>query len=86
MDGFRILSQLRSHFPHTQSIMMETQTYESFKAFAVSIKVKNTESLPNLTETETTLYTYLAVERQRLEQARINQKYVDHCLQRLGSS
>lgn len=85
IDGFTMLSQMRSHFPQTQSVMMNPQTYERFQNFAVKVDVKadvkNAEAIAHLTPEEQALYTYLAEQRQRLEQERISQGYVNQHLQ-----
>lgn len=82
--GFEISAQLRSHFPQTQSIFMDSATYEHFQSFSVSVAVQSAHTLPNLTENERALYTYLATEGQRLEQERISQTYSNQRLQGLA--
>ena len=83
IDGFTMLSQMRSHFPQTQSVMMNPQTYERFQNFAVKVEVRNAEAIAHLTPEEQVLYTYLAQQRQRLEQERISQGHVNQLLQNL---
>ncbi|MEM8505756.1 MAG: Wadjet anti-phage system protein JetD domain-containing protein [Cyanobacteria bacterium P01_D01_bin.1] len=84
VDGFNILAQLRSHFPQTQSILMDTATYEAFADFAV-IDEKPIAIAPTLlTPAEASLYAYLSTEQKRLEQERISQTYVNHFLHRLS--
>ncbi|MCC5639151.1 DUF2220 family protein [Nostoc sp. CHAB 5844] len=82
-DGFKILSQLRSYFPQTISIMMDMITFETFHEFAVSVVGAISETLPHLTSEEKTLYTHLALHQKRLEQERISQDYADQFLQNL---
>lgn len=79
-DGFKILSQLRSYFPHVISIMMDTKTFETFQEFSVSVPEAKLESLQYLTSEEAKLYNYLVLHRKRLEQERISQDYVDRFL------
>lgn len=86
VDGFRILSQLRSYFPQTISIMMDRETFEIFSEFAVSVARSTPEVLPCLTPEESTLYTYLATFQKRLEQEHIHQDYVNRFLQNLTIS
>lgn len=81
--GFRILSQLRSYFPQTTSIMMDTKTFEAFQEFAVSVLANSSDDLPHLTPEEQNLYNYLVINRKRLEQERITQIYSNELLQRL---
>ena len=81
-----MLSQMRSHFPQTQSVMMNPQTYERFQNFAVKVEVKNAEAIAHLTPEEQALYTHLAQQQQRLEQERISQSYANQFLQHLPLS
>lgn len=82
-DGFKILSQLRASFSHTQSVLMDSKTFEHFQAFAVSIQARKPETLDYLTDEEKSLYTRLTLQHQRLEQERIEQVYVKRCLQQI---
>lgn len=80
-DGFKILSQLRSYFPHVISIMMDVKTFEKFQDFSVTVPAIKSENLQRLTFEETNLYNYLVIHQKRLEQERISQDYVDLILQ-----
>ncbi|MEO1394283.1 MAG: DUF3322 domain-containing protein [Cyanobacteria bacterium J06634_5] len=84
VDGFKILAQLRSHFPQTQSLMMNTQTYKRFEPFAVTVPAQRAHPLSHLSEQEATFCAWLAAEGKRLEQERIDQAYVNECLQGLS--
>ncbi len=83
--GFLILHQLRSYFPHTQSVMMDLLTYHTFKAFAVLGARNKAAQLSNLTVAEAELYALLQASpgRNRLEQERIGQGYVEQYLERV---
>ncbi len=81
--GFGILSQVRSHFPQTQSVMMDEQTYARFSPFAVDVATQKAEDLSHLTNPEHSLYEYLVNQHKRLEQERISQSYVNEYLQSL---
>lgn len=83
IDGFKILSQLRSYFPQTISIMMDIKTFKTFQEFAVSISRGISETLPRLTAEEQTLYAHLSLHQKRLEQERISQNYADQYLQNI---
>jgi hypothetical protein len=83
IDGFKILSQLRSYFPQTISIMMDSKTFETFHEFSVTVAEAIAETLPHLTPEEETLYAHLALHRKRLEQERISQDYANRLLQNL---
>ncbi|KJH70593.1 Wadjet anti-phage system protein JetD domain-containing protein [Aliterella atlantica] len=83
VDGFKILSQLRSHFPQTISIMMDIKTFETFQEFAVPDSSGGTVTLPHLTGEEQSLYAYLSLYGKRLEQEHISQDYANYYLQNL---
>lgn len=83
VDGFKILSQLRSHFPQTISIMMDIQTFEAFQEFAVPDSSGGVGTLSYLTAEEQTLYAYLLLHGKRLEQEHISQNYANYYLQNL---
>lgn len=80
-DGFKILSQFRSYFPHTISVMMDEETFRTFEEFAVPVAESNTEKLPHLTPEEYCLFTYLSKRKKRLEQERISQDFANRYLQ-----
>ncbi|MHC5935888.1 Wadjet anti-phage system protein JetD domain-containing protein [Nostoc sp.] len=82
-DGFKILSQLRSYFPQTISIMMDVKTFETFKEFAVNVAESTAENLLYLTPEEQALYSYLSIHNKRLEQERISQDYAYRYIQSL---
>ena len=82
VDGFKILSQMRSHFNHTQSVMMDRATFDQFQSFAVSVSAR-IETLAYLTPAEQELYAYLVFQHKRLEQERIDQAYVNQYFQHL---
>jgi len=83
--GFQILHQLRSYFPQTQSVMMDRFTFDTFQEFAVAGAKNPAVRLPNLTEEEAELYTFLQNNptQNRLEQERISQAYADAYLQKI---
>ena len=85
VDGFRILSSVRSHFPQTQSILMDSATYEKFASFAVDVAIRETDGLDYLNEEERSLCDRLIAQKKRLEQERIDQFYVNQTLQGLLS-
>ncbi|MDW7728311.1 MAG: DUF2220 domain-containing protein [Candidatus Methanoperedens sp.] len=76
--GFQILSQLRSYFPHTESLMMDFETFNEFKELTVTGTETNINQLTNLTIEENELFRYLLnlTEKNRLEQEKINHSYV----------
>lgn len=69
-QGFEILSQFRSYFPHAQSLLMDKITFEKFfendKGTPTNVSV-----MLNLTEEEQQLYELLKINNWRLEQEKI---------------
>ncbi len=80
--GFQILHQLRTYFPAAQSVMMDMATYTGFGAFAAEGIRNKAENLYLLTPEENELFKLLkiAAGKNRLEQEKIPQWYVDRCL------
>lgn len=83
--GFAILDQLRSHFPHVKSILMDRKTldvHSSSWGFEASPSVAD---LPRLTKIENTLYDDLRDNRirsgLRLEQEYVGYNWLKECLQ-----
>ncbi len=81
-DGFAILSRVRGYFPHIKSLLMDDVTIDMFRAYAIqeNESKRNTNRLENLTNEESIIYNNLCSEiygeRFRLEQERIDFKYV----------
>ncbi|UCN00023.1 DUF2220 family protein [Sulfurimonas sp. SWIR-19] len=75
MDGFAILSKMRSYFPQTKSLMMDIKTLQQYKDRSVSYKGAKETELKHLTQEETVVYKRLAShyygENFRLEQEMI---------------
>lgn len=75
--GFAMLSQLRSYFPRTRSLLMDEATLLACRSWwgsEPSATAHRAEQLPNLNETEQLLYQRLKAHWQpnlRLEQERI---------------
>jgi hypothetical protein len=80
--GFQILHQLRSLYPQARSVMMDRDTFERFRAFAVAGSRNAATHLSLLTPEESELYGYLKSldEANRLEQEKIPQTYADQQL------
>jgi len=81
-QGFQILSQLRSLFPHVVSLMMDEQTLKTFFSFQVEGTPCSVRQLPYLTSEEHTLFVYLSERTLRLEQERISHAYALECIHR----
>lgn len=82
--GFQILHQLRSYYPNTQSIMMDYKTFELFSEFAVAGARNKSEQLSLLNDEERQLFEQLKLmDKNRLEQEKISQGYVEEYLKSL---
>lgn len=82
--GFQILHQLRSYYPNTQSMMMDCKTFEHFSGFAVVGTRNKSEQLSFLNEEEYQFFKQLKMmDKNRLEQEKISQRYVEEYLKSL---
>ena len=83
--GFQILHQIRSYFSQTKSVMMDIATYEKFQDLAGAGQKNNAMILQNLTDAEASLFQLLkiSVGKNRLEQEKIPQYYVEEQLANL---
>lgn len=73
VQGFQMLSQLRSYFPQTKSFLMDMKVLVAYEMFIVTGTLTKVESLVNLTNEELEVYDYLSSNNLRLEQERISQ-------------
>ena len=79
--GFQILHQLRRYYPNTQSIMMDYKTFEHFSEFSVAGARNKSEQLSLLNGEEHKLFERLKlIDKNRLEQEKISQGYVEEYL------
>jgi hypothetical protein len=76
VQGFEILSQFRSYFPQTKSILMDKQTFEKFFEDDNGTPTNISTKL-NLTDEEQQLYDILKTKNWRLEQEKIPFNYVN---------
>jgi hypothetical protein len=81
VQGFEILSQFRGYFPHTQSILMDKETFEKYVEKDNGTQSKITVIL-HLTDEEQQLYDLLKSNNWRLEQEKIPQEYVNKIIER----
>jgi hypothetical protein len=70
--GFAII---RSYFPMAKSMMMDMQTFNTFKEMSVENDIRNPPKLNNLDESESFLYNFLKEHKRRLEQEKITYQY-----------
>jgi hypothetical protein len=75
VQGFEILSQFRSYFQHTKSVLMDSETFEKFFENDLGTQTNLSTSL-NLTDHEQKLYDILKTNNWRLEQEKIPYEYV----------
>ncbi len=73
VQGFQMLSQLRSYFSQTQSFLMEMAVVEKYMNFIVQGTPTNAKLLPHLSDEEFEVYEFLLKNNYRLEQERIHQ-------------
>jgi len=80
--GLQILQQLRGYYPNTKSVMMNLQTFHLFNEYAVDGQRIKTANLTLLTQDEALLFQHLKSldQKNRLEQEKIPQKYVNETL------
>lgn len=79
VQGFEILSQFRSHFPHTKSVLMDKQSFDEFFEDDNGTPT-NISTRLNLTDEEQQLYDILKTNNWRLEQEKISLEYVNKYL------
>jgi hypothetical protein len=76
VQGFEILSRIRKHFNHTQSVLMDKITFEKYFENDSGKPTTDTTIL-NLTDNERELYNLLKTNNWRLEQEKIPFDYVN---------
>lgn len=83
--GFEILSQLRSYFPQTDSFLMDRATFRHFYEYAHKETLSNTKNLLHLNQEEQAMYKFLrnTDDKNRLEQEKIDQQYVNNALKNM---
>ncbi len=82
LDGFAILSAMRHHFPHTQSLFMDLATLEQHLALAVAVANQPKVEPDNLTDQELAAFRLcqtknLRLEQEHIPQALVNQRFVE---------
>jgi hypothetical protein len=82
--GFQILHQLRSYYPQAKSVLMDYKTFEHFSEFAVVGSRNKSEQLSLLNDEEHKFFKQLKlIDKNRLEQEKISQVYVEEYLRSL---
>jgi hypothetical protein len=82
--GYLMLHQMRSYFPQTTSVMMDSITFELFKKDGLVKGEKiNAENLNLLTSDEKKMFDYFKLNNLRFEQEKIRQEHSDEILKEL---
>ncbi len=76
-QGFEILSQVRTFYRHTKSILMDIETLSTFNNYAVEGTLSNIKATLNLTQTEYKVYNQIKAMNIRLEQEKIHFEFVN---------
>ena len=77
VHGFEMLSRIRKHFNHTQSVLMDKTTFDKYFENDSGKPTTDTTTL-NLTDNERELYNLLKTNNWRLEQEKIPVDYVNN--------
>jgi hypothetical protein len=83
VEGFQILSALRSAFPQTSSLLMDRQSLDQHEAFAGKGTASGAELPPYLSPEEQAVFLYIREKNLRLEQERIPPAYLSAELAKL---
>ncbi len=76
VEGFQVLSTLRSNFPRVRSWLMDRETLDTFHDLTIAGNNSQIETPIHLTSDESAVFHYIRQHNLRLEQERIPQKYV----------
>lgn len=87
VEGFEILSNLRSVFPHAQSVLMDDMTVSRWQQEIAIIGTGRSPQMPRwLTEGERHAFEKCAKENIRIEQERLPKESVDSALRTLAAA
>lgn len=82
-QGMQILNQFRTYYPSATSLLMNWETFHTYRHLMKYGTPASPQLLPQLTEDEQSLYHFLQENNLRLEQERIPQKDVIRTLEKL---
>lgn len=82
-QGMQILNQFRTYYPSATSLLMNWETFHTYRHLMKYGTPASPQLLPRLTEDEQSLYHFLQENNLRLEQERIPQKDVIRTLEKL---
>jgi hypothetical protein len=83
VEGFQMLSQMRSYFPEIQSFLMDISLLDKYRNYVIKGTSSNVFSLSHLTGEEKGTFEILKLNNWRLEQERISQEDLFHSLNTL---
>lgn len=78
VQGFQMLSQLRSCYPQTKSLLMGMEVLEAYAQFLTEGTLSNIKSPKFLSADEMKTFRYLFQNNLRLEQENLNHKFIIH--------
>ena len=81
-EGFRMLNNVRQHYPHVKSLLMDQATVDfHLKELKSQDMPYHTATLNLLFPNEQSAYETLAATQGRIEQEQLQQQYIQHALQ-----
>jgi len=84
IDGFNILHDFKKMYNHVKSVLMDIETVEYHQAEKIIIEPKSkNRNLSSLNENELEAFEYLAENKWRIEQEKLNQQYIHQYIQKL---
>jgi hypothetical protein len=87
IDGFNILHNFKKMYNHVKSVLMDIETVEYHQAEKIIIEPKSkNRNLSSLNENELEAFEYLAENKWRIEQEKLNQQYIHQYIQRLNDT
>lgn len=84
VQGFEMLSQIRSYYPHVKSFLMDGETLSRFTEELIAGVPSKAGEPPNLNAEELAIYEIIRSGNLRLEQERITQQYLLAALRNTG--
>jgi hypothetical protein len=84
IDGFNILHNFKKMYNNVESVLMDIETVEYHQAEKIIIEPKSkNRNLSSLNENELEAFEYLAENKWRIEQEKLNQQYIHQYIQKL---
>jgi len=87
IDGFNILHNFKKMYNNVESVLMDIATVEYHQAEKIIIEPKSkNRNLSSLNENELEAFEYLAENKWRIEQEKLNQHYIHQYIKRLNDT